>query len=197
MIRNWPRLMEQVYDHLKPGGWCELASIYPVPTSDDGSMPPTSGFKTFCDRLMEAAALFGTPIVPNRYADHMRNSGFIAISENIFKIPSSPWPKDQRMKKIAALEMTNVIAGATAFGLRAFERVFGWSKVQTEVAAIEFKRDVKNRNYHQYWSVLTFPSCLCPDGGKMFCFDSQHRYPVGRRLPVQLNPAVQRTPPLL
>ena len=150
VVRDWPKLMEQIYDHLKPGGWCELATIYPVPTSDDGSMPPNSGFKTFCDSLMEAAVLFGAPITAPHYADYLRNSGHINVRTNIFKIPSSPWPKDPRLKKIAVLEMTNVIAGATAFGLRMFEKVFGWSKEQTEVASIEFKRDVKNRSYHQY-----------------------------------------------
>jgi hypothetical protein len=46
--------------------------------------------------------------------------------------------------------MTNVIAGSTAFALRCFEQTFGWSKEQTEVAMVEFRRDVKNRAYHQY-----------------------------------------------
>ena len=150
VVRDWPKLMEQIYDHLKPGGWCELTTIYPVPTSDDGSMPPNSGFKTYCDRLMEAAVIFGAPIMAPHFAEYLRVSGHINVRENIFKIPSSPWPKDPRLKKIAVLEMTNVIAGATAFGLRMFEKVFGWSKEQTEVATIEFKRDVKNRSYHQY-----------------------------------------------
>ena len=151
MIHDWPKLMHQVYDHLRPGGWCELACIYPQPTSDDGSMPPDSGFKLICDKLVEASQLFGSPCDnPPQYQQFLRGAGFIDVTENTFKIPSSPWPKDPRLKKIGALEMMNVIAGATAFGLRAFEQVFGWSKLQTEVAMIDFKRDVKNRKYHQY-----------------------------------------------
>lgn len=151
VVRNWPRLMEQCYSHTKPGGWCELACIYPVPMCDDGTMPPDSGFKLICDKFIEASYLFGAPAdSPLRFAEYLRNAGFVDVTEHIFKVPSSPWPKDKRLKQIGALEMTNVVEGATAFGLRAFEKVFGWSKDQTELAMVNFRRDVKNRHYHQY-----------------------------------------------
>ena len=151
MIHDWPRFLQQVYDHLRPGGYFEIACIHPQPLSDDGSMPTDSGFKLICDKLVEASTQFGTPCnLSPQFRGYLLDAGFVDVSENIFKIPSSPWPKDPRLKRIGALEMMNVIAGATAFGLRAFEQVFGWTKIQTELAVIEFKRDVKNRNYHQY-----------------------------------------------
>lgn len=151
VIRNWPRLVEQCYTHTKPGGWCELACIYPVPMCDDGTMPPDSGFKLICDKFIEASYLFGTPAdSPLHFAEYLRNAGFVDVAEHIFKVPSSPWPKDKALKQIGALEMTNVVEGATAFGLRAFEKVFGWTKDQTELAMVNFRRDVKNRHYHQY-----------------------------------------------
>ena len=151
VVRDWPQLLHQVLEHLKPGGWFEVSSIYPQPTSDDGSMPADSGFRLMCDKLVEASILFGSPCGnPPEYADYLRTAGFDRVTEHIFKIPSSPWPKDKRLKRIGALEMANVIAGSTAFALRCFEACFGWSKEQTEVAMIAFKRDVKNRSYHQY-----------------------------------------------
>ena len=151
VVRNWPRLMEQCYTHTKPGGWCELACIYPVPMCDDGTMPADSGFKVICDKFIEASYLFGAPAdCPLRFSEYLRNAGFINVAEHIFKVPSSPWPKNKRLKQIGALEMTNVVEGATAFGLRAFEKVFGWTKDQTELAMVNFRRDVKNRHYHQY-----------------------------------------------
>jgi SAM-dependent methyltransferase len=151
VVRNWPRLMEQCYTHTKPGGWCELACIYPVPMCDDGTMPADSGFKVICDKFIEASYLFGAPAdCPLRFSEYLRNAGFINVAEHIFKVPSSPWPKNKRLKQIGALEMMNVVEGATAFGLRAFEKVFGWTKDQTELVMVNFRRDVKNRHYHQY-----------------------------------------------
>ena len=150
-LRDYPKLLRQCYEHLKPGGWCELACIYPVPMCDDGTMPPDSGFKVICDKFMEAGLIWGTPPdAPLRFATHLRNAGFVNVSENIYKVPSSPWPKDKRQKQIGALEMTNVVEGAQGFGLRVFGNVFGWTKAQTELAMLNFKRDVSNRNYHQY-----------------------------------------------
>jgi len=151
VVRDWPKLMAQIYEHLKPGGWCELACISPVPMCDDGTMPEDSGFKVICDKLVEASILFGAPAdAPLHFAQYLSNAGLTDVTEHIFKVPSSPWAKDKRLKKIGALEMTNVVEGATAFALRAFEQVFGWSKEQTEVALVAFRRDVRNRNYHQY-----------------------------------------------
>ena len=150
-VRDWPKLVAQCYNHLKPGGWCEFACIYPVVMCDDGTMPADSGFKVICERFMEASTIFGTPVdCPLRFARYLQEAGFVDVSENIFKIPSSPWPKDKRLKKIGAMEMTNVCEGSSAFALRAFEKAYGWSREQTEIAMVGFRRDVRNRKYHQY-----------------------------------------------
>lgn len=150
-LRDYPKLLRQCYDTLKPGGWVELACIYPLVKCDDGSMPPDSAFKTVCDKFYEASVIWGTPVdAPVRYARYLLDAGFVDVSENIFKVPTAPWPKDERMKIIGALEMTNLVEGAQGFGLRIFEQVFAWSRAQTEVVMTEFRRDVKNRSYHQY-----------------------------------------------
>ena len=150
-LRDYQTLLRQCYEHLKPGGYVELACIHPLPFCDDGSMPLDSGFRQVCEKFIEASALWGTPAdVPTRYAQYMRDAGFVDVSENIFKVPSCPWPKDKTLKKIGALEMMNVIEGAQGFGLRVFEKVFGWTKEQTELVMVDFRRDVKNRSYHQY-----------------------------------------------
>jgi SAM-dependent methyltransferase len=150
MIRDWPALMQQVYHHTKPGGYCELTSVYPKVFCDDGSMPENSTFKVMCDQFIEASYGMNAPLDSClRFADYLRNAGFVDVQEHIFKMPSSPWPKDRRLKKVGALEMTNIVAGASAFALRVFSRA-GWSREEIELALIGFRRDVKNRNYHQY-----------------------------------------------
>ena len=128
MVRDWPKLMGQVYEHTKPGGWCELASVYPSVMCDDGSMPEDSMFKFICDKFIEASYGFEAPLdCCLQFAEYLHKAGFVDVVENIFKIPSSPWPKDKRMKKIGALEMSNLVAGATAFGLRVFSHSYGWT----------------------------------------------------------------------
>ncbi|KAK4946814.1 hypothetical protein LTR10_014317 [Elasticomyces elasticus] len=151
VVRDWPKLMRQAYDHIKPGGWFELASVYPRAMCDDGSMPEDSMFKFICDRFIEASYGLGAPLDSCLYfAEYLRNAGFVDVAEHIFKMPSSPWPKDRRLKKVGALEMTNLVEGASAFGLRVFSHAYGWTREETELAMVGFRKDVKNRNYHQY-----------------------------------------------
>jgi hypothetical protein len=58
----------------------------------------------------------------------MREAGFIDVRENIFKVPSASWLSDKRLKQIDALEMTNVVEGAQAFGLRVSKRFLDGQK---------------------------------------------------------------------
>lgn len=151
MIRDWSTLLQEVYDHLAPGGYCELASCYPLPMCDDGTMPEDSGFLQTCKKFVEASKVFGTPSdIGTEFKTLLQNAGFVDVTENIFKVPSSPWPKDKRLKQIGAMEMANLVNGAAAYGLRAFQTAFNWTREEIEVRLMEFRRDVKNRHYHQY-----------------------------------------------
>jgi hypothetical protein len=80
----------------------------------------------------------------------MEAEGFETVSENIFKVPSGPWPLQKRLKDVGALELVTAIEGAAAFGLRAFDKCFGWSRVQTEVSVMQMRKDMRRRDYHSY-----------------------------------------------
>ena len=40
--------------------------------------------------------------------------------------------------------------GATAFRLRVFQTVFGWSKERTKMQMVSLMKDVRNRAFHTY-----------------------------------------------
>jgi hypothetical protein len=150
-IRDWPALSSQCLIHLKPGGYLELTCIHPVPHSDDNSTPLSSGFPAFCAKLMEAGVLFGTPgDAPLKFKRWKEEAGFEGVEENVFNVPSGPWPKEQRLNMVGALEMANVIEGAAAFSLRVFEKGFGWTTEQTELLLMQMRRDIRNRDFHSY-----------------------------------------------
>ena len=43
-IHDWPRLIRQAFNHLKPGGHLQLAGSYPDFQSDDGTLPSDSAY---------------------------------------------------------------------------------------------------------------------------------------------------------
>ena len=151
VVRDWETLIGQCFQHLKPNGWCELAGTYLAPASDDDSMPEDSAFRLMCGKLIEASKAFGTPAdCPLHFADSLQRAGFVNVRQHTFKIPSCPWPDDERQMRIGYLEQDNLDAGASAFGLRLFQRAFGWTSAQTEVEMVPFRKDLANPDYRQY-----------------------------------------------
>ena len=150
-VRDWPKLVRQSFEHIKPGGWLELACTYMVPASDDDRMPDSSEFRSGCQLLMEASKPFGTPAdCALDFVQHLRRAGFVHVQEQKYKIPSCSWPEDPDQQEVGRLEEINLDAGASAFGLRVFGRAFGWSQAMTELVMAGFRRDSAKPQYRQY-----------------------------------------------
>lgn len=153
-IRDWPRLVNQAFDHILPGGYLELQCVYPKLLCDDGSAPPGNGLETFANYARDASKSMGTPLEACiHYAGYMRAAGFENVTEVRVKIPSVPWPKDKRMKLIGAYEMHNLVRGLSAMSLRMFSKAYGWTQEQTELFLVQVRKDTSNLRYHNYWDL--------------------------------------------
>jgi hypothetical protein len=75
------------------------------------------------------------------------------VKETILKVPTSPWPKDQRLKKVGALELMNVMEGAQGFLLRGFTKEFGRTREELEILLMQMRKELTNQRYHSYVSL--------------------------------------------
>jgi ubiquinone/menaquinone biosynthesis C-methylase UbiE len=151
-IRDWPKLVQQCYEHTIPGGYVELQCVCPRLLCDDGSTPPDSGLMQFSQHALEASSILGLPLdACTSYATYMVEAGFENVVEKKFKMPSSPWAKDNRMKLIGAFEMHNLLRGVSGMSLRMFSKAFGWSQDQIELFLVQTRKDVTNIRYHTYY----------------------------------------------
>lgn len=57
---------------------------------------------------------------PRFYKLRMGAAGFVDVVESVFKVPSSPRPKDGRMKQVGSLELANFDAEMEASTLRGY-----------------------------------------------------------------------------
>jgi hypothetical protein len=71
----------------------------------------------------------------------MTAAGFEDVTEKRLKMPSSPWPKDKRMKLIGAFEMHNLLRGLSGMSLRMFSKAYGWSQEQIELFLVKVRQD--------------------------------------------------------
>ena len=86
-IADWPKLLKQAFDHLRPGGWIEVTDFDAWASTDDNSLPETSSYYEFQVRLDEAAKKFGRNM--NMGPLHEQNllaAGFVDVVVDIRKV---------------------------------------------------------------------------------------------------------------
>lgn len=150
-IRDWPRLIEQCYAHLKPGGYLELAGTYPYLASDDGTIPHDSAFVEFVKTFFRISEAIGaSATAPLHYKERMERAGFVDIQQSIFKIPEGPWPKDKKLKQIGAFEKANLDEGLEALIIRGYTQVLGGDAHTAQVMMAKVRQELANPTIHSY-----------------------------------------------
>lgn len=151
-IRDWNKLLSQIYSRLIPGGWFEIACTYMRPIARGGRPAAPSDFTRMCDSLIQASEAFGTSSsFPPELTRLLHNNGFVNIAENIFETPTAPYGPTEREQRIGLLEMLNLDLGTPSIGLRVMERGFGWPAAQTEMHMQCFKKGARSLRKEDYF----------------------------------------------
>lgn len=140
--------------HSKPNGYVEIQCLLPECQCDDDSTPPDNGLMDFSKKICDASEICGWSLrEPNNYKKYLEEAGFKDVVEVRYKVPTSPWPRNKRMKLIGAFEMQSLLQGASAFSLRTFSKALGWSQQETEVFLMGMRRDCRDLRFHTYYEL--------------------------------------------
>lgn len=154
-IKDWPRLLRQIYDNLKPGGWVELQESVNTLYSEDDSVKPNDPLVRMMDLLKDACNQIGRTMDP---APHFRNwledAGFTHIREERFKLPVGAWPKDPRLKEIGALMGINMREGVAAFTAVLFTDVLKWPREEVELFNMSVREASQRMRTHYLFDFL-------------------------------------------
>ena len=86
-IADWPRLMRQSYEHLRPGGWIELQEFEVMLRSDDDSMRFAPALCEFLDRLSQASEAFQRPMnIAEGHRQRLIEAGFEDVRDEVYKV---------------------------------------------------------------------------------------------------------------
>jgi SAM-dependent methyltransferase len=150
-IRNWPRLVRQAFDHLKPGGYLQLAGSVPLFASDDGTLPPNTAYAEVAQIYFDMGDRIGiSGKEPFRWKEYLISAGFTDVVERVLKIPTNPWPKDERMKRIGAFELLYFRDGIANIFARGYTQILGGDPAYFEVVMAKARQEVLNRKMHSY-----------------------------------------------
>ncbi|KAG0650174.1 Methyltransferase LAE1 [Hyphodiscus hymeniophilus] len=133
-IRDWPKLMRRVLDHLKPGGWFELQEIHHYPQCHDGSMPPDHPVTQYWAYIIEGLAQLGVNFNATLLlADMMREAGFVNVTTRIFHVPIGVWPRNKVLKMVGLYWRTILIDGLDPIATGPMTRGLKWKKEEVDV----------------------------------------------------------------
>lgn len=150
-VRDWPRLIGQAYDHLKPGGWIQLASTIPDIQSDDNTLPDKSYYVEAGRLYFEMAERMGAPLdSPRKWADQMQAAGFEEVRDVVYKIPMGTWPRARRLRVIGRLEQMMLVEGFEAFMLRGYVQILGGRAEDLAFILAHARREITDPNIHTY-----------------------------------------------
>ncbi|EEH39695.2 hypothetical protein PAAG_01884 [Paracoccidioides lutzii Pb01] len=150
-IKDWPRLLQQAYDNLVPGGWIELVEFDAWASTDDNSLPESSAYNQFQTLLGEASELFGKPVnVARDFRGFVETAGFENIGEDNRKIPLSPWPTDKKQRKLGNYMQMAMSESLEPYALALFTKMLNWDNIMIQALLAGARNDLKNMDYHIY-----------------------------------------------
>jgi hypothetical protein len=97
-IKNWPGLFQQIFDHLKPGGWVELSEYDIILKSQDNTIPKSYKPQEMLNLLSIACDKIGRPLgVGPKLKRWVEEAGFINVGHMVIALPLGIWPRDKKL----------------------------------------------------------------------------------------------------
>ncbi|KAG9242168.1 S-adenosyl-L-methionine-dependent methyltransferase [Calycina marina] len=153
-ISDWPALLEQVYNHLKPGGWFEHIEFGIDLKSDDDSIPPDSCLLHFVKLLKEAGDQIGQPWdISNNMLRNIEEAGFVNVVDHVYQDPVGPWAADPKLEELGRWSLLEFEIGLEGFALAMLTRVLKWSTAEVQVFLAHIRAELDDRSIHSYHDI--------------------------------------------
>jgi len=147
-IKDWPALMESIYENVSPGGWVEFQDYDTACFSQDNTIPPGYKATELMDNLRKALAMVGRELDPGPFLKGwVEDAGFINITHKVLPLPIGMWPREKKLKEVGAFMTLQYTEGMEALTIP-FTQILGWQKEEVEVFNAQVRNDVRNKNIH-------------------------------------------------
>jgi hypothetical protein len=122
--------------------------------SDDGTLKDDSPQIQWLRGVNEAGEKTGRPMnIASSLKQWMIDTGFEDVTEKVFLLPMSTWPKDRRLKEAGLWESVVGPESIEAYGLRLYTQVLGWDAEEARALQEKVKRQVRDKSIHAYTKV--------------------------------------------
>ncbi|KAG5929940.1 hypothetical protein E4U60_007237, partial [Claviceps pazoutovae] len=153
-----PAVLRRAFELLRPGGWIEFYDPNHVFLPVDRPLEGTALGK-WISSVVEGAQRVGRDFLkPTKYVGWMRDAGFTDVTETRFGIPTNPWAKDARLKKMGRLNAKNELAVVGSLGKTL--RLAVEDEKEAEALEEGARRDVQDPNLHFFREMRAKPETV-------------------------------------
>jgi hypothetical protein len=149
-IQDWPGLLEQCFNHCKPGGAIEIAEGRANFFCDDDSLGEDTQTFKWLTEFRRLSGPLGFDIAP-KMPDLLRGAGFENVEIVQKVVPLGTWPKDKHLKEVGKWFKGQFLSMAIeAYTLALFTRAGGWTPDQVQVLLALVRNELKTNKIHLY-----------------------------------------------
>ncbi|KAH0610723.1 uncharacterized protein H6S33_011150 [Morchella sextelata] len=150
-VGNWEHVIDECFEHTKPGGWVHITEYEMAIFSDDGTVTPDLQYFQFYEFVGEAAIKTGRDYqLAAKLEPLLKRSGFTNIVHKEIKVPTGMWPRDKKQKEIGAYLLLSVESGFEAFGMKPFTEVLNMTEDEAKQFCEKVLTQARNKLIHGY-----------------------------------------------
>ncbi|KAL7272146.1 hypothetical protein RUND412_005064, partial [Rhizina undulata] len=150
-INDWPKLYNQAFKALKPGGWIEMQDFCDIFSTEDDSLPADNALTKWLENWEKFVARCGREwaTVPPRMMKDLREVGCVEISEKVIKLPIGRWPKGTHERELGMYFGQQMIDGVEPVAL-VFKKTMGWTDGEVQECVMEVQQALRDPKFNMY-----------------------------------------------
>ncbi|KAI8301051.1 umta methyltransferase family protein [Colletotrichum sp. SAR11_59] len=148
-IADWPKLIQNIYEHLNPGGWVEFQEMDGLYYSEDNTYTEEPAvFKWNREYLAACDAMGRTARPGSQVEGWVRGTGFDNVESQKFKTPIGPWAKDPQLRDVSMICLSQLLDGLEGFTLKLFCGFLGKTQEEVLVMLSHVRKELKSGAAH-------------------------------------------------
>ncbi|KAF0315334.1 hypothetical protein GQ607_017442 [Colletotrichum asianum] len=148
-IADWPKLIQNIYEHLNPGGWVEFQEMDGLYYSEDNTYTEELAvFKWNREYLAACDAMGRTARPGSQVEGWVRGTGFDNVESQKFKTPIGPWAKDPQLRDVGMICLSQLLDGLEGFTLKLFCGFLGKTQEEVLVMLSHVRKELKSGAAH-------------------------------------------------
>ena len=164
-VKDWPRLFQQAFRCLKPGGYVEFQDWDVTLYSQDDTLPFDCPLNRWTRLVIESLAMMGSEPCPGLHLEKwMKDAGFVDGVVNRTPVPMGNWPKDRAQKELGVLNhiQTGEALEAVSLGtlMNRPEAEGRWTFEEVQAFLVDVRKDFNDERIHSLYDLYVLPGLL-------------------------------------